>query len=325
MKKLMPQEVHATNLPGDIEPTDKSVNQTLKNIHRKMMMLYHFNFACINEVKIIKQSELLNQLVLRMRTDLEENGAVYSYKLWKQIADTLNDNQTASLFDNFAFYSPKDDILYLNQDMMVTNPEKTALICAHELAEKLLFAHISSSLGTRVQTAANLYDEDRKSLGTGKYRELLNVYLDTAFTGIFKEGCCEMIALQTLHSMSYDTTSWEKELQSGYSKCKGLLSYMDNFRNSLEEDQLSLLKDKEREPTTDELEPIKKVLRTSQIVKGVSYFLGYPLAKIVLEKYGISGIKVALEECPPLKGRYFTDPQTYQVDLEKIMLIGKRR
>jgi len=93
----------------------------------------------------------------------------------------------------------------------------------------------------------------------------------------------------------------------------------------LEEDQLSLLKDKKREPTTDELEPLKKVLRTSQIVKGVSYFLGYPLAKIVLEKYGISGINFALEEYPPLKGRYFTDPQTYQVDLEKIMIIGKRR
>lgn len=307
MKKLMPQEVQATILPRGIEPTDKSVNQTLKNIHRKMMELYHVDFACIHEVKILKQSELLNQLFLRMRTDLEENGAVYSYKLWKQITDTLNNNQTAGLFDNFAFYSPKGDILYLNQDMMVTNPEKTAPICAHELAEKLLFTYISSSLGTRVQTAANLYAEDRKSLSTEKYRELLNIYIDTAFTGIFKEGCCEMIAIQTLHSMNYDTTSWEEELQTGYSKCKGLLSYMDNFRSSLEEDQLSLLKDKEREPTTDELEPIKKVLRTSQIVKGVSYFLGYPLAKIVLEKYGISGIKVALEECPPLKGRYFTD------------------
>jgi len=259
-----------------------------------------------------------------MRTDLEKNGAVYSYKLWKQITDTLNNNQTAGLFDNFAFYNPKDDILYLNQDMMITNPEKTAPICAHELAEKLLFTHISPSLDS-VQAAANLFAEDRKPLSTEKYRELLNIYIDTAFTGIFKEGCCEMIALQTIRSMNYDTTSWEKELHTEYSKCKGLLYYMDNFRNSLEEDQLSLLKDKKREPTTDELEPLKKVLRTSQIVKGVSYFLGYPLAKIVLEKYGISGIKIALEEYPPLKGLYFTDPQTYQVDLEKIMIIGKRR
>ena len=325
MKKLMPQDLHATNLPRGIESTDKSVDQTLKSIHKTMMALYHFDFTSINEVKIIKQSELLNQLVLRMRTDLEKNGAVYSYKLWKQITDTLINNQTAGLFVNFAFYNPKDDILYLNQDMMITNPEKTAPICAHELAEKLLSTHISPSLDTRVQAAANMYAEARKSLGPGKYRELLNIYLDTAFTGIFKEGCCEMIALQTLHSMSYDTTSWEKELQTGYSKCKGLLSYMDNFRNSLEDDQLSLLRDKEREPATDELEPIKKFLRISQIVKGVSYFLGYPLAKIVLEKYGISGIKVALEEYPPLKGRYFTDPQTYQVDLEKAMLTGKRR
>ncbi len=325
MKKLMPQQVHATNLPRGVEPTDKSVSQTLKNIHRKMMALYHFDFTSINEVKIIKQSELLNQLVLRMRTDLEKDGAVYSYKLWRQIADTLNNNQAEGLFDNFAFYNPKDDILYLNQDMVITNPEKTALICAHELAEKLLSTHISPSLDTRVQAAANLYAEDRKSFGTGKYRELLNIYLNTAFTGIFKEGCCEMIALQTLQSLGYDTTSWERELRTGYSKCKGLLYYMDNFRNSLEKDQLSLHKNKEGEPTTDELEPIKKVLRTSQIVKGVSYFLGYPLAKIVLEKYGISGIKVALEEYPPLKGRYFTDPQTYQIDLEKAMLTGKRR
>ncbi|MGD0646105.1 MAG: hypothetical protein ABSA75_14470 [Candidatus Bathyarchaeia archaeon] len=325
MKKHVNQEVSTANLPGGIEPTDESVNQTLKNIHQKMMSLYHFNFACINGVKVVKQSELLNQLFLRMRTDLEKNGAVYSYKLWGQITDTLNNNQTAGLFDNFAFYNPKEDILYLNRDMMITNTEKTAPTCAHELAEKLLFTHISPSLDKRVQAAANLFTEDRKSLGTEKYCELLNIYIDTALIGIFKEGCCEMIALQTLYSMSYDTTSWEKELQTGYSKCKGLLTYMDNFRNSLEEDQLSLLKDKKREPTAIELEPVKKFLGTSQIVKGVSYFLGYPLAKIVLEKYGISGINFALEEYPPLKGRYFTDPQTYQVELEKAMLTGKWR
>jgi len=320
MKELNAEEVDAAIPPRGIEPTGKTVDQTLKNIHRKMLQLYHFDFTSINEVKILKQSELLNQLFLRMRTDLEKNGAVYSYEMWSQITETLNNNQTAGLFDNFAFYNPKDDILYLNQNMMLTNPEKTAPICAHELAEKLLSTFISPNLDARAKTASNLYAEGRKSLGTGKYRELLNIYIDTAFTGIFKEGCCEMIALQTLNSMGYNTISWEKELQTGYSKCKVLLYYMDNFRDSLKENQLNPVKDRKREDTADELEPIKKILRTSQVVKGLSYFLGYPLAKSVLEKYGIRGIKVALEEYPPLRGQYFTDPQTYQVELEKTCL-----
>jgi hypothetical protein len=258
-----------------------------------------------------------------MRTDLEKNGAVYSYEMWSQITETLNNNQTAGLFDNFAFYNPKDDILYLNQDMMLTNPEKTAPICAHELAEKLLSTCVSPSLDVNVKTASNLYAEGRESIGTEKYNELLSIYIDTAFTGIFKEGCCEMIALQTLNSMGYNTISWEKELQTGYSKCKILLCYMDNFRNSIEENQLSPVKNRKSEDTTDGLEPIEKILRTSQIVKGLSYFLGYPLAKSVLGKYGIGGIKVALEECLPLRGRYFTDPQTYLDELEKTSLRAK--
>jgi len=61
MKKLAAKEVAITNLQSDMKSTKEWISQTLKNIHKKMG-IYHVNFACISDVKIIKQSELLNQI-----------------------------------------------------------------------------------------------------------------------------------------------------------------------------------------------------------------------------------------------------------------------
>ena len=61
-----------------------------------------------------------------------------------------------------------------------------------------------------------------------------------------------------------------------------------------------------------------KTLKWSQIIKGVSYYLGYPLARAVLEKYGVKGVKLALEKHPPTEAQYFVNPQAYLTQLEKL-------
>jgi ABC-type Zn uptake system ZnuABC Zn-binding protein ZnuA len=49
--------------------------------------------------------------------------------------------------------------------------------------------------------------------------------------------------------------------------------------------------------------------------------LGYPLARAVLEKYGVKGVKLALEKHPPTKAQYFANPQAYLTQLEKLTAV----
>jgi hypothetical protein len=65
-------------------------------------------------------------------------------------------------------------------------------------------------------------------------------------------------------------------------------------------------------------EKLIKTLKWSQIIKGVSYYLGYPLANAVLEKHGIEGVRFAIENHPPLKAEYFANPQTYLDSIGKL-------
>jgi hypothetical protein len=75
----------------------------------------------------------------------------------------------------------------------------------------------------------------------------------------------------------------------------------------------------------DEEKLVKEALKWSQIIKGVSYYLGYPLARAVLEKYGVKGVKLALEKHPPLKAQYFANPQAYLTLLEKLTRVIEQR
>ena len=280
-----------------------------------MMELFHYNFPCFTDVKILKHPEMLNQLIQRMRDDLEESGIVRSSVEWKQISEGISGNQGAGFFENLAFYNPRDDALYLSEEMAVNFPEKMLSVCAHELSEKLLFTIISHPAKSSLQSAAKLYLEGMKDRNATKSKELLNIYVDAVFKTVFKEGCCEAIALQTLRIMGFETevASLEKELQTGRSKCVDLLFYIENARmntNGLEKDEMS-------HQANDEQKLVKGVLRSSQIIKGVSYYLGYKIAKAVLEKYGIEGVKFAMEKYPPLKPEYFANPQNYLILLEK--------
>jgi hypothetical protein len=315
MKRLVAKEGETTHFQRDNKSIKEEVEQTLKSIHERMMELFHVNFPYFSDVKIFKHSEMLNQLIQRMRNDLEESGIIHSDIEWKQISEVISGNQEAEFFENLAFYNPQDDALYLSEEMAVNYPEKMLSVCAHELSEKLLFAIISQPVKSSMQSAVKLYLEGMNERNANKRHELLNIYVDAVFKTVFKEGCCEVIALQTLLSMGYETevASLEKELQTGYSKCIELLFHMENTRmdaNGIEKDGIS-------HQALDEQKLVKSVLRSSQIIKGVSYYLGYTIAKAVLEKHGIKGVKFAIENYPPLKAEYFANPQTYLILLEK--------
>jgi hypothetical protein len=309
------------NNQEDTESVKETINQTLKKIHKKMIESFNINFTYFRDIKIINQSELLKQLTQRMRNNLKKNGMVYGDTEWKQICEILSKNQMPGFFENFAFYNPKDEVLYVNEKMIRNHPEKIIPVGAHELSEKLLSTYLSPPLEAPIQALVKAYIEAKKTNDTNKLYELLDTYIDTIFKSVFKEGCCEAIALQTLRNMGYEieVASLEKELQTGHSKCIALLFDIDNARRSgerIKKDQVRLHYDRRRVQAINEEKLVKGVLRSSQIIKGVSYYLGYPLAKVVLEKYGINGVKLALEEHPPLKAQYFANPRTCLTQLE---------
>ncbi|MDI6905086.1 MAG: hypothetical protein QMD13_06315 [Candidatus Bathyarchaeia archaeon] len=317
------------NIQKDTESVKEQINQTLKKIHRKMVESFNISFTYFRDIKIINQSELLKQLTQRMRNDLKENGMIYSDIQWKQVCEILSKKQVTGFFENFAFYNPKDEVLYVNEKMITKYPEKIIPVCTHELSEKLLSTYLSSHLEAPTQALVKAYIEAKKTNNTKKFHELLNTYIDIIFKSVFKEGCCEAIALQTLRNMDYEieVASLEKELQIGHSKCIDLLFDIDNARSGkrIKKDQMRLQHDRRRVQAIDEEKLIKEVLRGSQIIKGLSYYLGYPLATAVLEKYGIKGVKLALEKHPPLKAQYFASPQAYLTQLEKLATVIEQR
>jgi hypothetical protein len=311
MKEQVAKEVENTDFQENTELTKVQIGQTLRNIHKRMSEVFHVDFAYFSDVKIIKRSEIQNELAQRMRTDLEESGIAQSSAQWNQTFETLSKNPAAEIFEHFAFYNPRDDTLYINEKMLTTPPEKIVSVCAHELAEKLLSTY-TSPMKSSVQPAVKLYLEAKKTNNTKILHELQNMYIDTVFKTVFKEGCCEAIALKTLRGMGYETDveSSEKELHEGYMKCIDLLSYIENARMNGET----------RRQELGEEQLAKGVLRSSQIIKGVAYYLGYPLAKTILENCGIEGVRYALENNPPLKAEYFANPRTYLQLLEKLKL-----
>jgi len=313
--------VKKTKVPNKPEETKEWINRTLKRIHRKMIELFGVDFTYFSDIKIIKQSDILKQLTERIRNDLKETGVVYSDIQWKQIHENLSKNQVTGFFENLAFYNPKDEILYMNKKMVTNHPERIIPICTHELSEKLLSTHISSPPKTPTRTLFEAYLESKKTHNTRKLYELLNTHTDIIFKSVFKEGICEAIALQTLRHIDSEmmkAASLEKELQIGYSKCIDLLLDIDNTKRNIErieKTQTRLDEKRQRIQAMDEEKLVKEVIRSAQIIKGLSYYLGYPLAKAVVEKYGIRGVKLALEEYPPLEAQYFVNPKAYLTKL----------
>jgi len=330
MKKQTMTETQTENNQEDTKLTKEWINRTLKKIHREMVELFHIDFTYFRDIKIIKQSEVLKQLTKRMRNNLEENGVIYNDIQWKQIRESLSKNRVTDFLENLAFYNPKDDVLCMSEKMITNHPEKIIPICTHELSEKLLLTHLSTPPKTPARAMVEAYIEAKKIDDARKLYELLSAYTDVVFKNVFKEGCCEAIAFQTLRRIGYEkeVASLEKELLVGHSKCIDVLFDLDNIKRSVEDTdkrRIWLSEQRQGARVMDEGKILKEILRSSQIIKGCSYYLGYPLAKAVVEKYGIRGVKLALEKYPPRKARYFADPKAYLAWLEEPVALTEQR
>jgi hypothetical protein len=329
MRKLTAKEIQGFCFQGDVESTKESINQTLHKIHRKMVELFKIDFTYFRDINIIKQPELLKQLAKRMWSDLKESGVVCSNDHMKQILDSLSKNQVEGFFENFAFYNPKDEVLYINEKVITNHPKRVIPICAHELSEKLLSTYLSKSLKAPAQVLIRKYVEAKRTDSIRKFYEYLDMYIDTVFKSVFKEGCCEAIALRTLRDTEYgvETASLEKELLIGYSKCVKLLFSLESIRSAERARKAEVHLQREggqgQEINAENL--AKEFFRDSQVIKGLSYYLGYPLAKAVLEKYSIEGVKVALEKSPPLEAKYFAAPEEYVALLEELQVASEQR
>jgi len=212
----------------------------------------------------------------------------------------------------------------MNEKMIKDHPEKIISICTHELSEKLLSTCLPSNLKTPTHVLVKAYVEAEKTNNPKKLHELLNTSVDIVFKSVFKEGVCEAITLQTLRHEDPEmkVASLEKELEIGHSKCIDILFDLEKAKRNMDaikKHQNGLHGKRRKIQVTDGEKPIKETLGSFQIIKGISYYLGYPLAKAVLEKYGINGIKLALEKHPPNKAQYFAEPQTYLAWLEKLV------
>ena len=324
LKKPTYENMKVSNKPE----TKDMINRELTGIHRKMIELFSVNFTYFSDIKIIPHAEVIKQLSQCILNNLKENDIYGDYHR-KQIHESLSNNQVPGFFENLAFYNPKDEILYINEKMILNHPKKIITICVHELSEKLLSTYLSQPLKTSIQTLLKGYIEAKIMNNTRKLYKLMDTYLDIVFKNVFKEGVCEAIAFQTLHQIDSEikVAPLEEELQIGHSKCIGLLLDLENAKKNVtpfRKNQNLLDKNKwriQREIDAEKL--VKETLRSSQIIKGLSYYLGYPLAKAVLEKYGIKGVKIALEKYPPLKAQNFANPQTYLTRLEKLITFNK--
>jgi len=137
----------------------------------------------------------------------------YSDSQWKRICEILSKTPVTGFFENFAFYNPQDEVLYMNEKMIRNHPQKIISVCAHELSEKLLSTYLSSSLETPMQAIVKMYEEARKTGNPKKFYEFMDAYVGIVLKSVFKEGCCEAMALQTLRSMGseIEVASLEKE------------------------------------------------------------------------------------------------------------------
>lgn len=294
---------------------EMQVTETLRSIHSGMVTTFQVDFPFFHAVKVLEQQSFLVQLARRMQVDLKKSSMAWGNVRLGQVTDKFMRGQPVGSAEHFAFYSPQTDTLCLNTAMIVRYPEKVLSVCAHELAEKLLSTYVSPPKKSSTSSAAKLYFEVTKTHDVKKHGELLDVYVGTVFATVFKEGCSEAIAVQTLRNMHFSTEAevLERELLSGYPRCLSLLSRAeDASRNWAQTGTIQ-----SRSSLTAGQRLIKDFLKITQVIKGASYYIGYPLAKAVLDKHGLEGMRFAMENNPPVEARFFADPESYLVTLRK--------
>lgn len=304
---------------SDYMITKEYIDNELRQIHNKMTKLFQVNFSYFKEIIILPQSKTKNILTEKMRLNLERKGVKYDESLWKQITENFFEDGTRGFFENIAFYNDRNETMYITQNLLINHPETVIPVCVHELAEKLIFtitppSYIATSAEKLIEKHIKSQDPNEKMT----LEELMSRFKEIVFKSVFKEGCCEAIALRTLSYSGHKekVLTIEKELLQGHSKWISILFDIEcvtdnvenhNFSEFLKIDKISELEDKR--------EQINRILKLCQIVKIISYNLGYPIANEIINKHGLEGIKTALEN-PPLKAEYFDEPSKYLSYLE---------
>lgn len=260
----------------------RKVNLLLKKIHGKMITSFNINFTLVKEVELCGSSELFNELTKKTRNDLGKKGITFSDAEWQKNCNWLSAEYKRENFEPWGFYNPKRDTIYLNKKIM-RNHKQLLYVCAHEMSEKLLFT-------IRISSKATIKNQVRAKP---------SLSIASLFKEIFREGCAEAIALETLHNLGYKAAvvRREKMLKRDYLKYICSLSDLSKTRRSTP--------------------------KTLIATKNHAYCLAYPLAKRILESYGINGIKFALER-PPLKAKDFVTPQEYLTNLRRGMTVSKQ-
>lgn len=293
------------------------IDHTLREIHKRMVDLFHINFTYFSDIRIVGRSEVLDWLTRQMETNLQERNAADNAAEWEPLYRFLLERQVNDHFMRLAYYDREKDTLCISEDLLKDDPQMVIPVSVHELSEKMLSTILPPILEKRSNTIAKMCIRIKRADNIEEVRELFDEYLNLVYMTVFKEGCCEAISLHTLRSMDLDeieVDALERELLKQYSKCFGLLLDLEKTRRSIE-DAVTTTTDLD---TTDhaariieEMKLVIKTLRNSHMIKGVSYYLGYPLAKAFIERYGLEEVKTALEHCPPFKTEHLSHPHTY--------------
>lgn len=300
----------------------EQIDRTLRTIHKKMIDLFHTDFTYFSNIKIVDKSEVFDWLTRQMENNFQEKLTAQENAELRQLYRFLLESQVKDHFKRLAFYDLERDTLCISEDLLEGGVQLAISASVHELSEKMLSTILSPTLKKKS------YIFEKKSLQIEKTKDLKQVhqlfdeYLRLVFVIIFKEGLCEVISLYTLRNMKTNEmyiNSLEKEFKRQHSKCISLLFDLEDIRKDIEEAEAAAvgLDAVSFAIKVDEVKKlVMKTLRNSHIIKGFSYYLGYPLAKAFLDRYGLRKTKIAFEKYPPLKGEYFANPRTYLTLLE---------
>jgi len=298
--------------------TEEYLDTELRKLHKIMTQKMHFEFPFFEKIIILTKSEAKEILSSRIRRNLTNKGVHYSSEQWAQIENHLSEDGTRAFFENIAFYDENEEALNICRVLIERHPDKVMIVCVHELAEKL-FQKITRELSITNQTTdigTNASSND--VIGGVSLRKLLSQYTENVLWSVFREGFCEAIALEAmLHSEYKEKVSgYAEDLLTEHSKWAGTLIKIDDLQS-----EVVRMENKNHIRTANaSLEYERKVLNRfisySQLLKSVSYPLGYPLAKEVLDNFGIDGLRVAIMS-PPSKPAHFIDPSLYIPNLKE--------
>ena len=298
--------------------TKEYLDTELRKLHKIMTENMRFEFPFFEKIIILTYSEAKEILSSRMRRNLANKGVHYSAEEWAQIERDLSEDGTKAFFENIAFYDENEEALNICYALIDRHPDKVMIVCVHELAEKL-FHIISREVSFKNKTRnIGAIASSKDVIGGVSLRKLLSQYTENVLWSVFREGCCEAIALETmLHSEHKEKVSgYAEDLLTEHSKWAGTLLKIDDLQSEVMRTENKIPIKTANASLEYERKVLNQFISYSQLLKSVSYPLGYPLAKEVLDNFGLDGLRVAIMS-PPSKPAHFIDPSLYIPNLKE--------